>query len=589
MVGLPPPDGPDARAARRRGRPDRPARAGRAVDDEAKGKQIWRYRFPEQDYDLGRGEVYDPANKQARPNDSPFTGRSARSSRSTRRCRHPRPEARRRRAAPACRRAARLGPHEGPPGRADRPRDVGRRQRHPGVRDRSARRATSCSGCRHGRVSGSTNRCAAEARPSSTAARRLVVTLDHSTLADPGPAGFRQDLHRGADDLLAPRRGEAGRASPATSHKVIGNLLKAVLVAAGRRRHRRPRRPARRRRPGPRRPAGRAGQGRDGCPRATRRRSGEPGGGHVLAVGVLEDDRGGRRPVRRRGRPDLARQRHRHRPRDRQPRPARRPATARPAAQGHASARCRRSALAHILGDAATMPPTRGLFLERTWRLHPDLCAFTSEVFYDDRLEPEPHLEVQRLISAGSFLDGTGPRRLDVATSGRRQRVPGRGRRRRGRRPVARRGRRRVDQREGHSPGGRLGRRPDRRAVQRPGRRDPGDGSREEARVGTVDKFQGQEAPISIYSMTTSTPGARAARHELPVQPPPTQRRDVARPMRRGRRRVARRSSASSARTPEQMRLANAFCRFGELRTTREDLSRCHTRGRCTRSRSICR
>ncbi len=26
------------------------------------------------------------------------------------------------------------------------------------------------------------------------------------------------------------------------------------------------------------------------------------------------------------------------------------------------------------------------------------------------------------------------------------------------------------------------------------------------ARVGTVDKFQGQEAPISIYSMTTSSP-----------------------------------------------------------------------------------
>ena len=27
-----------------------------------------------------------------------------------------------------------------------------------------------------------------------------------------------------------------------------------------------------------------------------------------------------------------------------------------------------------------------------------------------------------------------------------------------------------------------------------------------EARVGTVDKFQGQEAPISLYSMTTSSP-----------------------------------------------------------------------------------
>ena len=42
------------------------------LDAEAKGKQVWRYGFPEQDYDVGRGEVYDPANKQARPNDSPF-------------------------------------------------------------------------------------------------------------------------------------------------------------------------------------------------------------------------------------------------------------------------------------------------------------------------------------------------------------------------------------------------------------------------------------------------------------------------------------------------------------------------------------
>jgi uncharacterized protein len=31
------------------------------------------------------------------------------------------------------------------------------------------------------------------------------------------------------------------------------------------------------------------------------------------------------------------------------------------------------------------------------------------------------------------------------------------------------------------------------------------------ARVGTVDKFQGQEAPISIYSMTTSSPSSRRA------------------------------------------------------------------------------
>ena len=68
---------------------------------------------------------------------------------------------------------------------------------------------------------------------------------------------------------------------------------------------------------------------------------------------------------------------------------------------------------------AATMPPDRGLFLETTWRLHPQLCAFTSEVFYDDRLEPEPHLVGQRVDARGATIrDGVGPRLLEVPTVG---------------------------------------------------------------------------------------------------------------------------------------------------------------------------
>ena len=63
-------------------------------------------------------------------------------------------------------------------------------------------------------------------------------------------------------------------------------------------------------------------------------------------------------------------------------------------------------------------PPDRGLFLETTWRLHPDLCAFTSEVFYDDRLEPEAHLAGQRLRSGLSLVDGVGPRLVAIPTVG---------------------------------------------------------------------------------------------------------------------------------------------------------------------------
>src|SRR5690606_19934815 len=46
------------------------------------------------------------------------------------------------------------------------------------------------------------------------------------------------------------------------------------------------------------------------------------------------------------------------------------------------------SALEHLAGGALTLPGDRGLFLDRTWRLHPDVCRFTSEVFYEGRLQP---------------------------------------------------------------------------------------------------------------------------------------------------------------------------------------------------------
>ena len=47
------------------------------------------------------------------------------------------------------------------------------------------------------------------------------------------------------------------------------------------------------------------------------------------------------------------------------------------------------------------------MFLSETWRLHPNLCAFTSALFYEGRLVSRPGLERQVLQSAGSF-DGAG-------------------------------------------------------------------------------------------------------------------------------------------------------------------------------------
>lgn len=45
-----------------------------------------------------------------------------------------------------------------------------------------------------------------------------------------------------------------------------------------------------------------------------------------------------------------------------------------------------KSILEFLLGDHATIPPDRGIFLNNTRRLHPKICKFISEAIYDGRL-----------------------------------------------------------------------------------------------------------------------------------------------------------------------------------------------------------
>jgi predicted RecB family nuclease len=49
------------------------------------------------------------------------------------------------------------------------------------------------------------------------------------------------------------------------------------------------------------------------------------------------------------------------------------------------------SVLEYYLKGHATIPPEQGIFLETTWRMHPAICTFISETFYENRLQPEPH------------------------------------------------------------------------------------------------------------------------------------------------------------------------------------------------------
>ncbi len=84
------------------------------------------------------------------------------------------------------------------------------------------------------------------------------------------------------------------------------------------------------------------------------------------------------------------------------------------------------------------------------------------------------------------------------------------------------------------------------------------------ARVGTVDKFQGQEAPVVIYSMATSS--AEEAPRGMDVLFSPN-RHDVATSWARALVIVVANPALfePACRTPEQMKLANAFCRFREM------------------------
>ena len=220
-----------------------------------------------------------------------------------------------------------------------------------------------------------------------------------------------------------------------------------------------------------------------------------------------------------------------------------------------------RSALGHLLDGGSTMPEHLGVFLETTWRLHPTLCAYTSEVFYEDRLEPESHLEVQAL-NGPIPTRGSGLRLIGVEHSGNDNDS--------------------VEEAEAVvalatslvDSGGTW---VDRHGVTCPvgwdeivivaaynaqvaeiKRRLP-----EEARVGTVDKFQGQEAPISIYSMASSSAedaprgmGFLYSGHRLNVAT--SRARCVAVVV------ASPRLLQVRARTPDQMRLANALARFAE-------------------------
>ena len=66
--------------------------------------------------------------------------------------------------------------------------------------------------------------------------------------------------------------------------------------------------------------------------------------------------------------------------------------------QGVHPGRSGESSLEYLLNGMATIPAERGIFLGTTWRMHPDVCRFISDAVYDSRLEPEPNNAKQSLL-----------------------------------------------------------------------------------------------------------------------------------------------------------------------------------------------
>jgi hypothetical protein len=159
------------------------------------------------------------------------------------------------------------------------------------------------------------------------------------------------------------------------------------------------------------------------------------------------------------------------------------------------------SALEHLLGDALTVPPDRGVLLETTWRMHPDVCAFISEVMYGGKLHS--HSTCGGQSAAGE----TGLRWLRAEHKGRSTESP-----EEAALVVAK-----VQELLGQPWTDQHGvTRPltaadfmvvapyndQRRCIEAVLRANPVTRGVE---VGTVDKFQGQEAAVVLFSMTTSS------------------------------------------------------------------------------------
>lgn len=163
------------------------------------------------------------------------------------------------------------------------------------------------------------------------------------------------------------------------------------------------------------------------------------------------------------------------------------------------------NALDHLLQGAATVPPDRGIFLDVSWRMHPAVCGWISDAIYEGRLHSHPSTAQQALVLDGTAhpaLTPAGLRFLPVEHAGRSQRSPEEAD------TIKAIWQNLMGQRWTDRHGAERSITPDDVLVVAPYNVQVNtirDVLPDGARVGTVDKFQGQEAAVAIVSMTTSS------------------------------------------------------------------------------------
>jgi len=226
-----------------------------------------------------------------------------------------------------------------------------------------------------------------------------------------------------------------------------------------------------------------------------------------------------------------------------------------------------KSALEHLIGNHKTIPEGLGMLLPETWRMHPKICAFTSEMFYEGRLHSRDVLK-HRVLAEHPWLNGAGLWFVPVEHQGNRNSAA-----------------EEVDAVErivkslvnGNVKWFRTATTSKNVALEDVLVVAPYNAQVSDllarlpkgACVGTVDKFQGQEAAVVIYSLTTSSPEDAPRGMEFLYS---LNRFNVATSRAMSNVIVvgSPRLFEPDCQSPRQMQLANALCRYREMATTVE-------------------